>query len=47
MASDRNVITDGAGHFAVDSIDTGAYMTNRLSVLRIDADGATLLEPAS
>ena len=29
------------------NIDTGAYMTNHLSVLRIDADGATLLEPAS
>ena len=29
------------------NIDTGAYMTNRLSVLRIDADGATVLEPAS
>jgi serine/threonine protein phosphatase 1 len=29
------------------NIDTGAYVTNRLSVLRIDADGATLLEPAT
>jgi len=26
------------------NIDTGAYMTNRLSVLRIDAAGATVLE---
>ena len=29
------------------NIDTGAYMTNRLSVLRIDADGVTVLEAAS
>jgi len=29
------------------NIDTGAYMTNRLSVLRIDADGVMVLEPAS
>jgi len=29
------------------NIDTGAYMTNRLSVLRIDAGGVTLLEPES
>lgn len=29
------------------NIDTGAYMTNRLSVLRIDADGPTVLESAS
>ena len=29
------------------NIDTGAYMTNRLSVLRIDANGAALLESAS
>ena len=29
------------------NIDTGAYVTNRLSVLRIDADGATLLEAAT
>jgi serine/threonine protein phosphatase 1 len=29
------------------NIDTGAYMTNRLSVLRIDADGVTVLEPAA
>jgi serine/threonine protein phosphatase 1 len=29
------------------NIDTGAYMTNRLSILRIDAEGACVLEPAS
>jgi serine/threonine protein phosphatase 1 len=29
------------------NIDTGAYMTNRLSVLRIDASRATVLESAS
>jgi serine/threonine protein phosphatase 1 len=29
------------------NIDTGAYMTNRLSVLRIDADGVTVLEAAA
>jgi serine/threonine protein phosphatase 1 len=29
------------------NIDTGAYVTNRLSVLRIDAAGVTVLEPAS
>lgn len=29
------------------NIDTGAYMTNRLSVLRIDASGVSALEPAS
>jgi serine/threonine protein phosphatase 1 len=29
------------------NIDTGAYMTNRLSVLRIDSGGVTALEPAS
>ena len=28
------------------NIDTGAYMTNRLSVLRIDAEGVCALEPA-
>jgi serine/threonine protein phosphatase 1 len=29
------------------NIDTGAYVTNRLSVLRIDAHGATVLESVS
>jgi serine/threonine protein phosphatase 1 len=29
------------------NIDTGAYMTNRLSVLRIDATGVTVLEAAA
>jgi serine/threonine protein phosphatase 1 len=29
------------------NIDTGAYMTNRLSVLRIDADGVAALEPTA
>lgn len=29
------------------NIDTGAYATNRLSVLRIDAHGATALEPVA
>ena len=29
------------------NIDTGAYMTNRLSVLRIDAAGASVLEAAA
>ena len=29
------------------NIDTGAYMTNRLSVLRIDPEGVSVLEPAS
>jgi len=29
------------------NIDTGAYATNRLSVIRIDADGVSALEPAS
>jgi serine/threonine protein phosphatase 1 len=29
------------------NIDTGAYMTNHLSVVRIDADGVTALEPDS
>ena len=28
------------------NIDTGAYMTNRLSVLRIDLEGVSVLEPA-
>ena len=28
------------------NIDTGAYMTNRLTVLRIDAEGVTALETA-
>ena len=29
------------------NIDTGAYMTNRLSILRIDADGVTVLGSAT
>jgi serine/threonine protein phosphatase 1 len=29
------------------NIDTGAYMTNRLTVLRIDSEGASVLEPDS
>jgi len=29
------------------NLDTGAYMTNRLSVLRIDAEGVSALEPAA
>jgi serine/threonine protein phosphatase 1 len=29
------------------NIDTGAYMTNRLTVLRIDSEGVSVLEPAS